>query len=134
MSADIRPDASDDWRELALCRQTDIDLWFPEKPGPSAASRMAKQICGQCDVADRCLQFALDNNERYGIWGGKTENQRAQLKADQRRVVVHGTRGAYLRHVRSGETPCDPCRIAHNEYTAKRRRVHKELEAKAAAR
>ena len=132
MSADIRPDASDDWRELALCRQSDADYWFPETTGNSATHTLAKRICEQCPVIEQCLQFALDNNERYGIWGGKSEHQRARLKSERRSGVrMHGTRGAYLRHLRRGDVPCDACKAAHTEYTAKRRRLHKELELEA---
>ena len=36
----------------------------------------ALAVCAQCVVRDECLQHAVDNNERYGIWGGLTDRER----------------------------------------------------------
>lgn len=58
----------------ALCREVDMgELFFPEKGGTTAP---AKRICGLCPVVAECLQFALDHDERFGIWGGKSERRR----------------------------------------------------------
>jgi WhiB family redox-sensing transcriptional regulator len=65
-----------DWRDDALCAQVDADLWFPEKGGPT---RDAKKICMGCTVRVECLEWALDNEERFGIWGGKSERERRRL-------------------------------------------------------
>lgn len=50
-----------------LCRETDPELFYPEKGG---STREAKRICRVCDVRPECLQWALDNDEPHGIWGG----------------------------------------------------------------
>lgn len=66
-------------RELldsALCAQTDPEAFFPEK-GQSA--REAKRICARCEVRTSCLEYALANRERHGVWGGLTALQRARL-------------------------------------------------------
>lgn len=65
----------------ALCAQADPDLWFPEKGGPIAA---AKAVCNRCDVRTDCLRWALDNNERFGIWGGLSEPERQELRRRRR--------------------------------------------------
>ena len=69
------------WQERALCAQTDPEAFFPEKGG---STREAKKICTGCEVKAECLEYALANDERFGIWGGLSERERRKLK---RRVV-----------------------------------------------
>lgn len=69
------------WQERALCAQTDPEAFFPEKGG---STREAKKVCTGCDVRSECLEYALENDERFGIWGGLSERERRKLK---RRVV-----------------------------------------------
>lgn len=68
---------SGDWREQALCAQTDFEAFFPEKGG---STREAKRVCLTCEVRDDCLDTALKNDERFGVWGGLTERERRKLK------------------------------------------------------
>ena len=74
-----RPLTPDDpqWQEKALCAQTDPEAFFPEKGG---STREAKRICLGCEVRDACLDYALANDERFGIWGGLSERERRRLK------------------------------------------------------
>jgi WhiB family redox-sensing transcriptional regulator len=65
-----------EWVTRAVCAQVDPDLWFPEKGG---ATREAKKVCMSCPVRDECLEYALANEERFGIWGGKSERERRRL-------------------------------------------------------
>ena len=65
------------WQERALCAQTDPEAFFPEKGG---STREAKRVCLSCDVRDDCLESALMNDERFGIWGGLSERERRKLK------------------------------------------------------
>ena len=65
------------WQERALCAQTDPEAFFPEKGG---STRDAKRICAGCDVKQQCLEYALANDERFGIWGGLSERERRKLK------------------------------------------------------
>lgn len=65
------------WQEDALCGQTDLEAFFPEKGG---STREAKKVCALCDVREQCLNYALANNERFGIWGGFSERERHKLK------------------------------------------------------
>jgi WhiB family transcriptional regulator, redox-sensing transcriptional regulator len=69
--------ADDQWQERALCAQTDPEAFFPEKGG---STREAKRICLGCEVRDVCLDYALANDERFGIWGGLSERERRRLK------------------------------------------------------
>ena len=65
------------WQESSLCAQTDYDAFFPEKGG---TTRDAKKVCKSCPVRLECLEYALANDERFGIWGGLSERERRRLK------------------------------------------------------
>ena len=65
------------WQERALCAQTDPEAFFPEKGG---STREAKRVCLSCDVRAECLEYALEHDERFGIWGGLSERERRRLK------------------------------------------------------
>lgn len=67
----------DQWQDRALCAQTDPEAFFPEKGG---STREAKRICQGCEVKAECLEYALHNDERFGIWGGLSERERRRLK------------------------------------------------------
>jgi len=65
------------WQTDALCAQTDPEAFFPEKGG---STRDAKKVCGACSVRSQCLEYALANDERFGIWGGLSERERRRLR------------------------------------------------------
>ncbi len=65
------------WRDDAICSQIDPEMWFPDKGG---STREAKKVCLGCPVRLECLQYALDRDERFGIWGGLSERERRRLK------------------------------------------------------
>lgn len=66
-----------EWQEQALCAQTDPEAFFPEKGG---STRDAKRICVGCEVKGACLEYALEQDERFGIWGGLSERERRRLR------------------------------------------------------
>jgi len=65
------------WQERSLCAQTDPEAFFPEKGG---STREAKKVCVGCEVRAECLEYALEHDERFGIWGGLSERERRKLK------------------------------------------------------
>lgn len=69
------------WQSDALCAQVDPEAFFPEKGG---STRDAKRICTQCDVKEQCLNYALEHDERFGIWGGLSERERRRLRRAKR--------------------------------------------------
>jgi WhiB family transcriptional regulator, redox-sensing transcriptional regulator len=66
-----------EWQENALCAQTDPEAFFPEKGG---STREAKRVCMSCEVRVQCLDYALEKDERFGIWGGLSERERRRVK------------------------------------------------------
>ncbi|WP_104180117.1 WhiB family transcriptional regulator [Arthrobacter sp. B0490] len=73
----IDDDGELSWQADALCAQTDPEAFFPEKGG---STRDAKKVCGSCMVKSECLEYALENDERFGIWGGLSERERRRLR------------------------------------------------------
>jgi WhiB family redox-sensing transcriptional regulator len=65
------------WQDAALCAQVDPDRWYPEKGG---SVREPVSVCRQCPVRAECLEYALENNEGYGVWGGMSEYARRYLR------------------------------------------------------
>lgn len=65
------------WMASALCAQVDPDAWYPEKGG---SIREAKRICGLCPVKAECLEYALDLDDRFGVYGGLSERERRRIR------------------------------------------------------
>jgi WhiB family redox-sensing transcriptional regulator len=63
----------------ALCAEIGGDSFYPES-GEKIAVRTAKAMCRRCPVLAECLELALANDERYGVWGGTSP-------ADRRRIL-----------------------------------------------
>jgi hypothetical protein len=74
-------DSSD---KIVPCTNSDPDAWFPE---PGFSSRNVVALCKACPVNALCLDFALANDEPYGIWGGLSRHQRLALQLKQRREL-----------------------------------------------
>ena len=72
------------WRLDALCAETDPEAFFPEKGG---STREAKRVCTGCTVRAECLESALTNDERFGIWGGLSERERRRLRLQRRETL-----------------------------------------------
>lgn len=69
------------WMTYARCRDVEVDpdLFYPDRGGSSTAEP-AKRVCASCLVREPCLQFALDNDEKLGVWGGTSEAERRKLR------------------------------------------------------
>lgn len=98
-----RAQQSPDWMLRGLCRQTDPDAFFPDK-GERAED--AKAVCHRCPVQAECLQYALDHDERYGVWGGMTQRQLDLLRATRQRYCIRCLTAPVEHPFRY----CDPCR------------------------
>lgn len=69
------------WQELAECRSEDMILFFGPDHEPRAEreirERQAKQVCMRCPVRGECLDYAVSRPEKYGLYGGLNEDERA---------------------------------------------------------
>jgi WhiB family transcriptional regulator, redox-sensing transcriptional regulator len=66
-----------DWKARANCMGVDPDLFFPER---GMSTREAKEVCRGCVVREDCLEYALANGEKFGIWGGLSERERRRIR------------------------------------------------------
>ncbi|GAC1309502.1 MAG: transcriptional regulator WhiB2 [Acidimicrobiales bacterium] len=66
-----------DWKSKANCMGVDPDLFFPER---GMSTREAKEVCKGCVVREDCLEYALANGEKFGIWGGLSERERRRIR------------------------------------------------------
>ena len=73
---------ADDWRDAAACRNTTADMFFPIGATGIAVDQIesAKRLCGQCEVTEPCLEFALATNQECGVWGGTSEEERRKIR------------------------------------------------------
>ena len=78
----VEPDP--DWHDNANCLGVDPDLFFPER---GASPREAKEVCRGCEVRHDCLEFALQNGEKFGIWGGLSERERRRIRRQRAQVA-----------------------------------------------
>ncbi|HVM01833.1 MAG TPA: WhiB family transcriptional regulator [Acidimicrobiales bacterium] len=70
------------WRQRAACRGVDPDIFYPAS---DEDAEEAKGICAVCPVREACLEYALANRERDGVWGGATERERRRLVRQRRK-------------------------------------------------
>ncbi len=71
---DVSP--PDYWQDQAACYGLDAEVFFPTTEEEAG---LALSYCAVCPVKELCLAWALKNGERYGVWGGTTEQQRRRL-------------------------------------------------------
>jgi WhiB family transcriptional regulator, redox-sensing transcriptional regulator len=70
------------WQDRAACRGMDALLFFgPDDeawPEREIREAKAKAVCQLCPVHVQCLDYALRNSIRHGIWGGLNDEERAR--------------------------------------------------------
>jgi WhiB family redox-sensing transcriptional regulator len=71
-SAEERP-----WLQRANCTGVDPELFFPQR---GTSTREAKEVCRGCLVQAECLDYAIANGEKFGIWGGLSERERRRVR------------------------------------------------------
>lgn len=80
------------WIEQAACSDADVGLFYDQGSeramAPSLTDLEAIAVCNACPVIEQCLKAALDRDERWGIWGGKTPTQRAEMAGRPKKTRV----------------------------------------------
>jgi WhiB family redox-sensing transcriptional regulator len=79
----FRLDDNLDWTLRAACAGADNpDLWFPNQ---GTSNQPAKNVCARCPVRTDCLDYALDHQIRFGVWGGRSEKERKTMRGRTQR-------------------------------------------------
>jgi WhiB family redox-sensing transcriptional regulator len=73
-----------EWLARAACRGMDPELFFPDR---GESTEQAKAVCAACPVRAECLDHALTNVERFGIWGGLSERERRAIRRARTRAA-----------------------------------------------
>lgn len=79
-----------EWQYQGACRDADPSLFFHPEGERGAARRRraaaATAICRTCPVLEACRNQALATREPYGIWGGMSEEERAEALSTSSRM------------------------------------------------
>lgn len=77
------------WQDFAICRSLPRELHFGpagekdhEKTEREAA---AKAVCAGCPVDRECLEDAVTNNIKHGVFGGMSEDERRAYRINLNR-------------------------------------------------
>lgn len=81
-------DSFDDepWKQRAACLGVDPELFFATR-GDIVPIRRARMVCAVCPVRAECLEYALRNEEEFGMWGGLSEKERRPLLRERREAA-----------------------------------------------
>jgi hypothetical protein len=82
--------AAPEWTKskcLGQATSPDMDPWFDNtEHGFENQQELGQEVCNGtvdgivCPIRDKCLLFALVNNERFGVWGGTSEIDRRAIR------------------------------------------------------
>jgi WhiB family transcriptional regulator, redox-sensing transcriptional regulator len=83
------------WADRAACKDMPLVLFFGEdgerRKVREFREEVAKQVCAGCPVKEDCLDFAMDRDrpEKYGVYGGLNEDERASERRRRQRRKNH---------------------------------------------
>lgn len=69
--------------DRAACTEIGHGPFYPDGGSSSditAQYRKAIEICHRCPVTQQCLEYAIEIDDRYGVYGGTTPAQRARMR------------------------------------------------------
>lgn len=88
-----------DWHVWAKCRGAfghgQENLFYADHQHNGQVNE-AKSVCygthpdhpGRCPVVEQCLEYALANGEKWGVWGGCSERERRAIKRARHREAA----------------------------------------------
>jgi WhiB family redox-sensing transcriptional regulator len=72
--------------QRAACLGADPSKFFTLR---GESTKDAKKVCNSCLAQKACLEYALANNEKHGIWGGKSERERRKIRRQRSLELAH---------------------------------------------
>lgn len=79
----VLPLEMEPWQDRANCLGTDPEIFFPKI---GKRSDEAEAVCAECPVQQQCRAYADALDEKFGVWGGESEQDR---KRRRKRELVH---------------------------------------------
>ena len=118
------------WAGRRACKDSSPAMFFPEDR--EETSHEAFALCFRCECRAVCSEYAIEQGEVHGIWGGLTQAERRKI-ISAREIITRNsgvrpswmhetpscltdegpTERGYRVHIIVGEVPCDGCREAH---------------------
>ncbi|MFJ8145999.1 WhiB family transcriptional regulator [Streptomyces sp. NPDC096048] len=77
------------WLDRAACVGMDDRVFYANGKHAREQVKAARQVCAGCPVRRQCAAFAIQTGEKWGVWGGMSQQQLRQ----RRRRSLPGTRG-----------------------------------------
>ena len=78
----------DGWRQHANCKGIATDLFYLERGCSAHDIKAAKAVCNNCTVIKQCLDYAVENFETVGIWGGTSEVERRSMRRNNKIINI----------------------------------------------
>jgi WhiB family redox-sensing transcriptional regulator len=79
------------WMDRAACKGLPVGAFF--SPNGSVTPQ-ARAACNACGVRAECLGYALENDDRFGVWGGLSEAERRRVRRNGQRRALEAARGS----------------------------------------
>ncbi len=67
----------------ALCSQVDASM-FHADPGEHGKVRQANELCRSCPLVVACFTYAMETDQRFGVWGATSPEDRNALRRKRR--------------------------------------------------
>lgn len=100
------------WQDRAACKGKPTEWWFPDaERGDSGVYARGREVCVNCPVRGDCLQWAVDNHQRDGMWGGLSPNERRAKNLPVKPVATAPVR----------------CSVCDRVFTARNHALHNRL-------
>lgn len=69
------------WMQQAYCKNANPDEFINESPDVQA--KTVGNYCVRCSVRLECLAYALLTKQKFGVWGGTTDEERKELNKQE---------------------------------------------------
>lgn len=73
------------WMSDGACQYVAPDLWFPANREDSVP---ALAICAVCPVVRACREYAIESGQRWGTWGGLSQNELRKISVARNRETA----------------------------------------------
>lgn len=75
--------------EKPLCAEVGTEIFFADKDTPDylLLNKQARKICALCTHRIECANWAIENHEEFGIWGGLGGRARMDIRNGRGKVA-----------------------------------------------